>query len=140
MHNIIIIIEVLHICGLLCCIIYIYKYLNEYAYSGKDKIFHFKCSLQEYCYYQVNDSMPQPTLCYYHDCWYWSLDSMLLHDVWDVLIYYSSNGPTKCDCCMANFDDVCLPHHYDVYLPHHLDNVDSSVSQAVSLWLLLKGK
>jgi len=41
---------------------------------------------------------------------------------------------------MANFDDVCLPHHYDVYLPHHLDNVDSSVSQAVSLWLLLKGE
>jgi len=27
MHNIIIIVEVLHICGLLCCIIYINKYL-----------------------------------------------------------------------------------------------------------------
>jgi len=106
--------------------IYIYKYLNEYAYSGKDKIFHFKCSLQEYCYYQVNDSMPQPTyvIIMTADA---GVDSMLLCDVWDVIIYYSGNGPTKCNHCMANFDDVCLPHHYDVYLPH-LDNVDSSVS------------
>jgi len=35
--------------------------------------------------------------------------------------------------------NVCLPHLDDVDLPH-LDNVGSSVSQVVSLWILLKGE
>jgi len=35
--------------------------------------------------------------------------------------------------------NVCLPHLDDVDLPH-LDNVGSSISQVVSLWILLKGE
>jgi len=45
--------------------------------------------------------------------------------------YFGKDKFFQCILCMSHLDDVCLPH---------LDHVGSSVSQAVHLWIRLKGE
>jgi len=94
--------------------------MHEYAYLGKDKFFQSS----DFCknIVTIKSMTVCPSLPYDIVMTNAEVGSMLLHDVCDVLICYHGNGPTKCNLCLA-----------------HLDNIDSSVSQAVSLWILERG-
>jgi len=95
--------------------------MHEYAYLGKDKFFDSSAPCKNIV--TIKSMIVCPSLPYVIVMTDAEVDSMLLHDVCDVLICYHGHGPSECA--------LCLPH---------LDNIGSSVSQAVLLWILLKGE
>jgi len=95
--------------------------MHEYAYLGKDKFFHSSAPCKNIV--TIKSMIVCPSLPYVIVMTDAEVDSMLLHDVCDVIICYHGHGPSECA--------LCLPH---------LDNIGSSVSQAVLLWILLKGE
>ena len=77
--------------------------MHEYAYLGKDKFFHSSDPCKNIV--TIKSMIVCPSQLYVIIMTDAKVDSMLLHDVCDVLIYYHVNGPAKCNLCLAHLDD-----------------------------------